>query len=278
MIILGIDSSSKSASAAVLKDGVLIAENFENSGYTHSQTLLPLIKKTLLEADVITRSVKNGIDCLGFSCHSKEKSTGIQGIPSIFDEVMARKDKQDIPLFSRSRNTVRDIDLIAVTRGPGSFTGLRIGMATAKGLAATYDIKCVGVSTLAALAVPFKNQTVCSVMDARCGQVYCGIYRNGEVLLDDCAMTAIELSEIIKNYENVILTGDGAKMQSDVLGLPVAPDEHLLLRGSSVAKLGLLNIDDASDAADLTPVYLRLPQAERELRGIRSAECGIRND
>lgn len=164
------------------------------------------------------------------------------------------------------------IDLFACSVGPGSFTGIRIGVAAIKGLCDALGKKCVPVSTLEALAYNLlgRNCTAVSVMDARCNQVYCAIFDiKGETvtrLTEDMAIKIEELSEMLKDYDNVIFVGDGAKLCHRALGCKKAPANCEYQRGSSVCFVAEVYTDKAVEAKELLPVYLRLPQAERELK------------
>lgn len=167
-----------------------------------------------------------------------------------------------------------DIDYLACSVGPGSFTGIRIGVAAIKGLSDATGKKCVAVSTLHALAYNLtgRNCTAVCAMDARCNQVYCAIFKiEGEKierLTDDMALKIDELSEMLPQYENVIFVGDGAKLCHSKLGYSVASENCVYQKGSSVcfAASELLESTAPIDAKDLMPTYLRLPQAERELK------------
>ncbi len=181
--------------------------------------------------------------------------------------------------LNRAGVTLEEIDRIAVSHGPGSFTGVRIGIATVKGLAFAGNIPCVGVSTLAAIAhgAACADGVLCPVMDARRDQVYNALFscESGELtrLCDDRALSLDDLAaEISAREETVWLCGDGAGLCMDKLGercpnLRMVPESVRWQRGSGVAfaAAGL----PAVDAAVLVPVYLRLPQAERELRARR---------
>lgn len=169
---------------------------------------------------------------------------------------------------------LKSIDYLACSVGPGSFTGIRIGVAAIKGLADGLGKKCIPVSTLEALAYNLQGRscTAVSVMDARCNQVYCGIFNvdgNGVTRLsDDMAIKIDELEAMLPRYENVVFVGDGAKLCHDKLGYEIAPSGILYQRGSSVAFAAQNNFTDekAVDGSELMPAYLRLPQAERELK------------
>lgn len=174
------------------------------------------------------------------------------------------------------------LDFFAVTRGPGSFTGLRIAMAAVKGMAMAAGKPCVGVSTLEALA---RNLTgfagsAAAVMDARCGQLYAGLFslEGGEVIRaeEDCAISIQELGEKLERIKKpVFLVGDGAElcynklMETESAGdrLRLAPPHLRYQRAAAVgaAALAAWIRGEALDAGELVPAYLRLPQAEREL-------------
>lgn len=218
-MILSVDSSAVTASAALTDGNNVVKSEFINAGLTHSETLLPMIKRVMQ----------------GYS----------------FEE----------------------LDAIAVTAGPGSFTGVRIGVATVKGLAFNADIPCIGVSTLEAIAYNFtdKSAVVCALMDARRMQFYNAIFRveNGEVfrLCEDRAVSIDDLKKELHLFENVILAGDGAELCYNNIGIDnviLADDAVRYQNGIGVSKAAA-NKEKIS-AASLMPVYLRPSQAERELK------------
>ena len=138
-----------------------------------------------------------------------------------------------------------DIDLFACSAGPGSFTGVRIGVAAIKGLCDATNKKCVPVSTLEALAYNLTgmNCTAVSVMDARCNQVYCGIFRvDGdcvERLTEDMALQIDSLGEMLTEYENVVFVGDGARLCHEKLGYSVAGKGNIYQRGIFSSEAGI---------------------------------------
>lgn len=226
MKILAFESSAKAASAALLSSGQLLAEGFLNNGLTHSRTLLLLAEQLL-------------------------QNCGL---------------------------TPQDIDAVGVAAGPGSFTGVRIGVAAAKGLAWGAELPCCGVSTLAAMAVGLGvwQGYVCPVMDARRGQVYnalfhvdCGKYTR---IRDDRAISLRDLAEDVKNLAGpIFLVGDGSVLcyntLSEMLPALVLPPEHRMHQravGVALEAQRMLLSGECTDAAGLTPNYLRLSQAERE--------------
>lgn len=226
MRILAFESSAKAASAAILEDGVLLAQCYHNTGLTHSQTLL----------------------------------------------VMARD------LLAQCGLEPAQIQAAAVAAGPGSFTGVRIGMAAAKGFAWGSRIPCYGVSTLEAMALGLGawEGYVCPVMDARRSQVYNALFsvKGGEVtrLREDRAISLEELSGELKALDGpIFLVGDGSvltygALSREIPGLVLPPEHRLHQRASGVALAAQRRIDggDPGDPASLTPNYLRLSQAERE--------------
>ena len=226
MKILALETSAKSVSAAVVENGVILCSAYQNTGLTHSRTLMPLVDGMLRAADL----------------------------------------------------TAGDIELIAVAQGPGSFTGLRIGVSAAKGLAWTLDVPCCGVSTLLAMAQNLRHMdaTIICAMDARRNQVYNAIFRaeNGTLqrLCDDRAIGLAELAEELKNTETEkIIVGDGAKLcynylQQAGISCAIASPELQMQNAVGVALCAeaAAAAGDTVSAHQLSPVYLRLSQAERE--------------
>ncbi len=229
MKILGVDSTATAASAAVFVDGKIVSLQFSNTGLTHSQTLLPMIDTALKNASL----------------------------------------------------KVADLDLIAVSNGPGSFTGVRIGVSAVKGIAQPLDIPCVSVSTTEVIAKPLEN-TGCyavAVMDARCNQVYTAQFdcENGfNRVTPDEAITIDELGEKLKDVKKpIVLIGDGTKVAynklKDVLhSIAVATPSVVYQSAADVCVLAAekVSADElaSTKAHDVLPNYLRLSQAERELK------------
>ena len=219
MLLLSVDSSAVTASAALTENGRVIKSELINKGLTHSETLLPLIE-----------AVMDG-------------------------------------------TAYQSLDAIAVTAGPGSFTGVRIGVATVKGIAFPFDIPCISVSTLEAIAYNFvdENAVICAVMDARRMQFYNALFKaeNGRItrLCQDRAISLEDLRESLKNYENVIIAGDGAELCYHNLNLEntaLASEKKRYQNGIGVSKAAANKKTIKAEA--LMPVYLRLSQAERELK------------
>ncbi len=224
MKILSLDSTSVTASVAITENGKTLAENFINNGLTHSQTLMPLVEKTLAD----------------------------------------------------SNTSINDVDLFAVTNGPGSFTGVRIGIASVKGMADALKKACFAVSTLEAIAEPLRNEAciACAVMDARCNQVYTAIFEGGNRLCEDKAVLISELGEELSKYDKkIVFIGDGAKICYEKLNaiLPnveIADENIRYIHASSIGRIAetkIKNGENTVKSANLVPFYLRLPQAEREL-------------
>ncbi|MCL2397662.1 MAG: tRNA (adenosine(37)-N6)-threonylcarbamoyltransferase complex dimerization subunit type 1 TsaB [Defluviitaleaceae bacterium] len=168
----------------------------------------------------------------------------------------------------------RDINLVACSSGPGSFTGLRIGAAAAKGLAFGLGIKIVPVATLDALAynVSYRAGAIVPIMDARRDQVYTAVYacHNGKIQQKTdylaCDMDYI-LAEAAKTGENVMFLGDGVAVHHQKIaahGFCTAPATHMLQRAASVGAIALKNTHHAVAPRDFAPFYIRLSQAERE--------------
>ena len=224
MLILGIESSAKAASAALCRDGELIAQYYQCAGLTHSRTLLPMAEELL---------------------HGTDTALG-------------------------------DLDGVAVAVGPGSFTGVRIGVAAVKGLCFGAEKPAAGVSTLEAMAwnglAAAPGEIVCCCMDARRGQVYNALFEISDGaparLVPDRAVTLEELAAELRGYGRaVFLTGDGAQLALGALsaaGLScrLAPGPLLMQSawGVCMAARGL----EMQSAEKLLPVHLRLSQAERE--------------
>lgn len=173
--------------------------------------------------------------------------------------------------------TVDDVDLFAISKGPGSFTGVRIGAATVKGMAFGKDKPCIGVSTLEALAYNLRGFSgiACPVMNARRSQVYNALFRveNGKIerLCLDRAIALTELAEELAAYGDtpIYLSGDGYDMTREALtscNLGNTPEELIYQSGYSVAMCALAAYEagERTTDAELVPTYLRLPQAERE--------------
>lgn len=230
MKILAIDTSALVATAALCDDEKLIAVYSQKAGMTHSQTMLPIIKN----------------------------------------------------IMDNTETNIDDVDMIAVSEGPGSFTGIRIGIATAKGLAFGKNKICIGVSTLEAMARTIADfctdAIICPVMDARRNQLYNAVFemRGGKLLRlsEDRMIEAPALAKELDAMDRpVYFIGDGYDIMAK-MKLSYQRETPVACRwqngyGVAMAALALYNnTEDKSVFTDrmLRPEYLRLPQAERELK------------
>lgn len=229
MKILAVDSSASVASAAIAEGDKLICEFTLNHKKNHSEKLMPMI-----------------------------------------DE-----------LFQSAQLMPGDIDLFAVANGPGSFTGLRIGVATVKGLAHALQKPTVGISTLLAMAynLPFCEYMLSPIMDARRAQVYNGVYQwqKGTVkeIIQPRAVSIAEcIGELRKNGEPVVFLGDGVPVHKDFIWEQLgdqaifAPAELQYAKKPPLWPLAAAEIyktGNYQNYYELAPMYLRKPQAEREL-------------
>ena len=218
-MLLSLDSSAVTASVALTDGDRVIKSEFVNSGLTHSETLLPMVKRVMGD------------------------------------------------------NEFSSLDAVAITAGPGSFTGVRIGVATVKGIAFAGNSPCYGVSTLEAIAYNFvdENCVVCAVMDARRMQFYNAIFKVEKGIVSritpDRAISIDDLREELKQYDSVIIAGDGAALCSQNIALDnckIAADDKIYQNALSVAKC--VKNKKAIAPSALMPVYLRQSQAERELK------------
>ena len=226
MLILAFETSAKAGSVALWQDGKLLGESYQNTGLTHSQTLLSM--------------AENLIASCGY--------------------------------------TPQDVTAAAVAAGPGSFTGVRIGVAAAKGFAWGLEIPCCGVSTLEAMAenLGIYDGYVLPVMDARRSQVYNALFKAEKGVLsqikEDRAISLADLCEELKEIGGPIyLVGDGSPLTYNTLkeqipALILPPEHRMHQRAAGVAMVAerMLQKGELCDAAALTPNYLRLSQAERE--------------
>ncbi len=187
-------------------------------------------------------------------------------------------------LLEQTALTLEQVDAIAVSTGPGSFTGLRVGLGFAKGIAFAGGLRIVGVSTLEALAAtaPSRFTAIAAVTDARRGETYLAIFRRSarEVVrvCEDVALPPEEAAErvvgALSSEGSVLVVGDAAERYPEVFGrlrrdgLEVASFDEFHPRGGVVAVLGKRRLarGDADRAEALVPVYVRAPTAERNLR------------
>ena len=224
MKLLALETSAKAASCAVLEDGVPVASAWQCTGLTHSRTLLPMAEDMLRSSEL----------------------------------------------------RIEDMDAIAVAAGPGSFTGLRIGVAAVKGLAWAAEKPCIPVSTLEGMAWPLAHLTgpVVCAMDARRQQIYNAVFRARggalERLRPDRAVSLEEAAADLAGLDGpMTIVGDGAQMCFDFftargIDCRLAPVHLRLQSAAGVALAAWRRRTETVSAQELTPVYLRLSQAERE--------------
>ena len=226
MLILAFETSAKAASVALMEGTKLLGESYQNTGLTHSQTLM----------------------------------------------VMAED------LLKQCGKTAQDVEAVAVAEGPGSFTGVRIGVAAAKGFAWGKEIPCFGVSTLEAMAesLGIYEGFVCPAMDARRSQVYNALFYVNcseiERHREDRAIALADLKEDLEHLDGPIyLVGDGATLTyntlKDSIDQLILPPEHRMHQravgvGLVAARMAAEGL--APSGGELMPNYLRLSQAERE--------------
>ena len=168
---------------------------------------------------------------------------------------------------------MKDIGLFAAVAGPGSFTGVRIGVAAVQGMAQGLNKLCLPVNALEALAFGLlcDEHVVCPIRDARAGQVYGAAFRAGQRLMEDAVIKLPEyLEEIRPMGERFVFTGDGVLVSREkimeALGerAAFAPPHLSLLKVGSAAMIAWEKRDQAVQPHELLPLYLRRPQAERE--------------
>ncbi|MDA3729997.1 tRNA (adenosine(37)-N6)-threonylcarbamoyltransferase complex dimerization subunit type 1 TsaB [Niameybacter massiliensis] len=173
---------------------------------------------------------------------------------------------------------MNEIDAVAVTSGPGSFTGIRIGVATAKAMALAIGVPIIGIPTLDVMAhnISFASEVICPIMDARRNQVYTGIYqwKNGTLEREGDHL-AVEIDELLEKLagRQTIFLGDGVDVLkgkiTDVMGdaAQFAPSFLHMQRASVLAQLACEAFEKGEmvDADEFVPIYLRKSQAEREL-------------
>ncbi len=179
-------------------------------------------------------------------------------------------------MLKMANKDISQIDYYAVTNGPGSFTGLRIGVATIKGLAHAHNKPLAEISTLDALAenVPNFSGYVCPMLDARRQEVYTAVYHNGEKIMEDTPLSLNELFEFLKSKRGkVMFLGDGAVNYRDIIqkALPkkavFAPNHLILQKASSVGIAAMKQIDTGNTVpyCDVSIRYLKASQPEQQL-------------
>ncbi len=219
MIVLGIDSSSDAATAAVVSDGKLLCEYTQNQKKTHSVKMLPMVENMLRD--------------VGISLDS--------------------------------------IDVFACGIGPGSFTGVRIGVATVRAFCDTLEKPAVAVTSLLSLYenVKFFDGTVIALIFARENECFAAAFKDNKEILAPCIMTIDEIIDFSKDTQ-CLFVGDGAEMNYDALskinGARFASSQHNIISAASIAQIGYQKAlaGVTGNSSILSPLYLRKSQAERE--------------
>jgi tRNA threonylcarbamoyladenosine biosynthesis protein TsaB len=174
--------------------------------------------------------------------------------------------------FRKGGCAIDDIDLFVAVVGPGSFTGVRIGVAAVKGMAMAMDKPCIGVDALEALAAGLMaEEIICPIRDARVQQVYGAVFHQGGRIMEDSIMKLDEYLDAISQYgERFLFVGDGVKAYQEAIRLRLgerallAPAHLNELKAGAAGLLALRDQQKAHGHHDLLPLYLRAPQAERE--------------
>lgn len=218
---------------------------------------------------------------LGLDCSSKQSSVCVKKDGKIlYTAVQATATTHSRNLLPMIKNaldicsaTPKDVDLYAVTVGPGSFTGLRIGLAVIKGMASANNTACIGVSSLRALANCTELcGTIVPAFDARRNQVYANVTENGVIICPDFCEDVHYLEQYIKNSQNnVYFIGDGKNLcYNTYKDLPCVKPNNVEMPCIALGAVLLAEKQYAESGAgthfDLTPSYLRLSQAEREMK------------
>lgn len=232
MKILSIDTASNICGVSILENNKLICTLDTNTGRTHSENLMPIIETA----------------------------------------------------FKQNNLTLKDIDLIVCDIGPGSFTGIRIGVSTAKAFQDSLSIPCVGISSLESLAYNIsndKNKYICSIMDCKNNNCYFALYenRNGilETLIEPQAETIEATLAILKSYcednlEDVSISfvGDGSEIYQNqiketFISTKFASQKLNILDSYHLGLAGLEHYNSGCNFQEVLPLYLKKPQAQRQL-------------
>ncbi len=167
-------------------------------------------------------------------------------------------------LFKETNMQLSDVNAIACSIGPGSFTGIRIGIATVKAMAEVFKLPVLGITSLETLAEIESTSTIVSLIDARNNQVYCGIFGNGELLADDIH----QIIEKLKKYDSIQFVGNGAILHKELLEKELNNVSFSNQNVQSAYSLGKcaykkFQSGDIKNADTILPLYLRPSQAER---------------
>lgn len=230
MKILSIDTASNICGVSILEDTKLMCKLDTNTGRTHSENLMPMIQEA----------------------------------------------------FEKSNLTLKDIDLLVCDKGPGSFTGIRIGISTIKAFHDSLDIPCIGINSLEALAYNVKNKgLILSIIDCKNDNCYFALYelKNGiyTELIEPQAETIEATLSILNSYcddnfetYSITIVGDGSKIYKDLISnrfknLVFANDNDNLLNSYTLGLAGLTKFNSSIESEDVLPLYLKKPQAQRQL-------------
>ncbi len=226
MNILSFDTSTRSASVALMMDGVLVGEILINDKRTHSQKLMPMLESLMSLADI----------------------------------------------------SIDDIDLLAVCVGPGSFTGIRIAVATVKAISHAKNLPIVAINSMENIAfnVMDSSKKIVSILDAQAGNVYCGIYRsvedNNYSVVEDVDVISLEqlANRLECSSENYIIVGEALDKYREKLNFDnvefASPDKNVS-RSSALCSIAKIKYDKGLDIYDcytILPKYLRKSQAEMQ--------------
>ncbi|MEA4899771.1 MAG: tRNA (adenosine(37)-N6)-threonylcarbamoyltransferase complex dimerization subunit type 1 TsaB [Eubacteriales bacterium] len=231
MIVLAVDASGPVAGVGLMKDERVLYEAVADLGRTHSEALMPMVEAAMSAA-------------------------GLEA---------------------------SEVDLFAAVAGPGSFTGVRIGVCAVQALSQATGKPCVRLNALEVLCegqFGFEG-AVCPILDARRGQVYAAAFRRAggasERLMEDAALALDDFLDMLPESGRLLFVGDGVQAHGARIAQRlgeralIAPPAHARIMPSAACRLAQKQSDRATDAAQLRPIYLRAPQAERE------REAGIRH-
>lgn len=227
MKILSIDTASNICGVSILEDTHLICKLDQDTGRTHSENLMPMIQQALKQSNL----------------------------------------------------SLRDINLLACDNGPGSFTGIRIGIATVKAFHDSLSIPCVGVTSLEALAYSIKKEgLIASIIDCKNDNCYFALYQlkndNYEEIISPTAKTIIDALKLCQqnssDFTNLTFVGDGSEKYKELIlakfeNCVLAPSKNNSLNSYYVG-LACLAKSKEKKSADILPLYLKKPQAQRQLQ------------
>lgn len=183
------------------------------------------------------------------------QKTHSENLMSLIDEI-----------FKKTKKTLKDVKLIACDNGPGSFTGIRIGVATVKAMAEAMQIPVIAVSSLEALSynVEKKNGCIISLIDARNNQVYAGVFNNNHEIVENYIADDIEtVKNVIVNHTNITLVGDGYNVHKELFNQSESYDDIIHSKNIGISAYNKFINGQVQTADEIKPMYLRKSQAER---------------